>query len=200
LGPAHYGKGRYALGHDQDGPLTAKGRELLDEMSRLGIVLDATHLCEATFWQALDYFAGPVWASHHNCRALVDDPRQLSDRQILALAERQAVIGVAFDVWMVVPHWQRGRSNHANTPGATLAALADHVDHLAQLLGNTRHIGIGTDLDGGFGTEQSPADLDSIADLPKFIAILEQRGYSSEDLQGICHKNFVSFLKRAWVS
>jgi membrane dipeptidase len=167
-------------------------------MDQLGIILDVTHLCEETFWNALECFDGHVWASHHNCRALVDDPRQLSDDQIRALAQRNAVIGVALDAWMIVPNWKRGTSNHANLPGADLSALADHVDHIAQMLGTTRHIGIGTDLDGGFGTEQSPSDLDTIADLVKFVAILQRRGYSPDDLEGISHNNFVSLLKRAW--
>lgn len=198
LGPAHYGKGRYAWGHDQIGSLSPLGRELIEEMQQLGIILDVTHLSEPTFWDALDIFSGTVWASHHNCRALVDDPRQLSDEQIKALAQRDAVIGVAFDVWMVVPDWKRKVSDHLNYPGADLSALANHVDHIAQLLGTTRNIGIGTDLDGGYGQEQSPSDLDSIADVVKFVDILRSRGYSQDDLEGICHKNFVSLLRKAW--
>lgn len=198
LGPAHYGKGRYANGHDQSGRLSTLGRQLLGKMEQLGIILDVTHLCEETFWDALDQFGGAVWASHHNCRALVDDPRQLTDQQIRALADREAVIGVALDVWMIVPNWQRGVSNHENRPGADLSVLADHVDHIAQLLGTTRHIGIGTDLDGGFGTEQSPSDLDTIADLGKLLVILERRGYSRGDLEGIANRNFISLLHRAW--
>jgi membrane dipeptidase len=198
LGPAHYGKGRYALGHDQHGPLSQAGRELLNEMDRLGIILDVTHLCEATFWEALDCYQGPVWASHHNCRALVDDPRQLSDDQIKALAERDAVIGVAFDVWMVAPNWKRGITKHPDIPGADMNALADHVDHVCQLLGTTRHTGIGTDLDGGFGNEQTPSDCDTIADLNTFFAILKGRGYDQSDLDAIAHGNFLSLLKRAW--
>jgi membrane dipeptidase len=198
LGPAHYGKGRYALGHDQDGPLSEQGRELLREMDRLGLILDATHLCDQTFWQALDLFRGPVWASHHNCRALVDDPRQLADDQIKALAERGAVIGLAFDVWMVVPGWERGVTTKGDKPEASLEALADHVDHYCQLLGSSVNVGIGTDLDGGYGAEQSPAGLDFISDLRDFRAILERRGYSHGDLEGIFHKNFLDFLKKAW--
>jgi membrane dipeptidase len=198
LGPAHYGKGRYALGHDELGPLAQAGRDLIREMDRLGIILDVTHLCEPTFWEALDLYQGPVWASHHNCRALVDDPRQLSDDQIKALAERDAVIGVAFDVWMVVPNWKRKVTKHADIPTANLNALADHVDHICQLLGTSRHTGIGTDLDGGFGNEQTPSDLDTIADLKTFFEILERRGYSQSDLEGIAHGNFLSLLKRVW--
>lgn len=198
LGPAHYGIGRYALGHDQQGPLTEMGRELLAEMDRLEIILDVTHLCEQTFWQALESFQGTVWASHHNCRALVDDPRQLSDDQIKALAERDAVIGVAFDVWMVVPDWNRGVTKHPDIPTANLNTLANHVDHICQLLGTARHCGIGTDLDGGYGTEQTPSDLDTIDDLNRFLDILRQRGYDAQDLEGICHGNFISLLQRAW--
>ncbi len=198
VGPAHYGIGRYALGHDQDGDLSAAGKDLLREMDGLGIILDVTHLCEKTFWDALDVYHGPIWASHHNCRALVDDPRQLSDRQIQALAERGAVIGVALDVWMVVPGWQRGVTKHPDLPGANLNKLADHVDHVCQLLGTCDHTGIGTDLDGGFGNEQTPSDLDTIADLTKFTDILRQRGYSDSDVKQICHGNFIAFLERAW--
>lgn len=198
LGPAHYGVGRYALGHDQQGGLSSLGRELLREMDRLNMILDVTHLAEQTFWDALGEFSGHLWASHHNCRALVDDPRQLSDQQIKALADRQAVIGVAFDVWMVAPHWKRGITTHADVQGADLNGLADHVDHVCQLLGTVQHTGIGSDLDGGFGSEQTPAGLDTIGDLDKFMAILDRRGYSDADLRAICHENFLGLLQRAW--
>ncbi len=198
VGPAHYGVGRYALGHDQSGRLSELGKSLLKEMDQLGMILDVTHLCEETFWDALDMFHGPVWASHHNCRALVDDPRQLSDEQIKAIAQRGAVMGVAFDIWMGVPNWKRGTTTHADRHDANLNALADHVDHTCQLLGTVRHTGIGTDLDGGYGNEQTPADLDTIADLSKFIAILRDRGYSEDDLERICHRNFIELLERAW--
>ena len=198
IGPAHYGVGRYALGHDKSGPLSRLGRELLAEMERLGMILDVTHLCDQSFWDALDCYDGPVWASHHNCRVLVDDPRQLSDDQIIALARRDAVIGIACDIWMGVPGWKRGVSNHGNFVGANLDALANHVDHVCQLLGTTRHTGIGSDLDGGFGFEQTPSDLKSIADMTKFISILRHRGYSDEDLDGICHRNFLRVLRNAW--
>ena len=197
LGPAHYGRGRYALGHDCDGPLSDKGKDLIAEMDRLQLILDATHLSEPTFWEVLDLYSGPIWASHHNCRALVNDPRQLSDDQIGALAQRNAVIGIALDVWMVAPNWIRGKTTH-RVPGGDLSGLADHVDHICQLLGSTQNIGIGTDLDGGFGTEQSPCDLDTIADISKLFDILGDRGYSQSDLRGIASGNFIRFLKHAW--
>ena len=72
-------------------------------MENLNIILDTTHLCEESFWEALNHFKGPVWASHCNVRSLVDHNRQLSDDQIKALLERDAVIGVAMDAWMMKP-------------------------------------------------------------------------------------------------
>lgn len=198
VGPAHYGEGRYALGHDQSGPLSEKGRELVRKMDSHGLILDVTHLCDETMRDALEIYEGPVWASHHNCRALVDDPRQLSDEQIKILAEKGAVIGVAFDIWMAVPGWIRRKTKHPDIPEATMEAVANHVDHVAQLLGTTKHTGIGTDLDGGFGIEQGPRDLDTIDDLQVFCEILEKRGYSRADLEGIFHQNYLDFLKRAW--
>jgi membrane dipeptidase len=93
MGPAHYGVCRYALGHDQVGPLRPGGKELIQEMDRLGMILDVTHLSDECFWQALDIHHGTVWASHSNCRALVPDPRQFSDDQIKALIERGGVMG-----------------------------------------------------------------------------------------------------------
>ena len=196
LGPAHYGIGRYALGHDHDGPLSPAGRELLQEMDRLGLILDLTHLSEPTFWDALECYSGPVWASHHNCRALVDDPRQLSDDQIRAIAERNGVIGLALDAWMIVPGWVRGKSTPQDA-GVTLEDAVNHIDHVCQLLGDTQHCGIGTDLDGGFGTEQTPVDLDSIADVRRILEILRKRGYSQTDIIHIAHGNFVNFAVAA---
>ena len=194
LGPAHYGTGRYALGHDCSGPLSAAGRELIDEMQRLGLILDLTHLSEESFWQALDRFDGCVWASHHNCRALVDDPRQLSDEQIVAIAERGGVIGLALDAWMLVPGWVRGTST-PESAGATIGRAVDHIDHICQLLGNARHAGLGTDLDGGFGGEQCPRDLGSIGELPKILDCLRGRGYSEPDIAGIASGNFLRRLR-----
>ena len=192
LGPAHYGAGRYALGHDRQGPLSPAGRDLLAEMDRLGIILDVTHLCEESFWQALDIYTGPVWASHHNCRALVEDPRQLSDAQLKALAEKGGLIGVAFDAWMLVPGWVRGQATQSVS--VSLSDVADHIDHICQLLGSSDSVMIGSDLDGGFGREQSPSDLDSIADMPKLSAELIDRGYSQPDVERIFHKNVLEFL------
>jgi membrane dipeptidase len=197
VGPAHYGPGVYAQGTGASGGIGARGRELLREMERLGLILDATHLCDDSFRDALDNFRGPVWASHSNCRALVPDGRQFSDDQIRELVARGAVIGVALDAWMLVPGWIRGRSTPEST-GVSLETVADHIDHICQLAGNARHCGIGSDLDGAFGREQCPQDVRTIADLAGLPAILARRGYAPDDVEAIAYGNFVRFLRKAW--
>jgi membrane dipeptidase len=197
LGPGHYGPGRSAYGTDASAPLSQQGRDLLRKMDELGIILDTTHLCDLAFWDALDLFQGPVWASHNNCRALVDHNRQFSDDMIKALIARGAVIGGVFDAWMLSPGWIRGKSTPKER-NVTLATVLDHMDHICQLAGNADHIGIGSDLDGAFGKEQCPADLDSIADLQKIPALLQQRGYSPQDIEKVMHGNWLRFLKKAW--
>ncbi len=197
IGPAHYGPGTYAQGTDAKGGIGEKGKQLLKKMEHLNIILDVTHLCDESFWEALDHFNGPIWASHQNCRALVPHHRQFSDEQLKAIIERGAVIGVAFDAWMLSPNWIRGQSTPTGRK-VTLDKVIDHIDHICQIAGNTDHIGIGTDLDGAFGREQCPADIDTIADLQQLPALLTKRGYNKEDIENICSKNWIDFLKKAW--
>jgi membrane dipeptidase len=193
IGPAHYGPGTYAYGTDSQGGISTKGHELLKEMERLGIILDATHLCDESFREALDLYHGPVWASHNNCRSFVPHNRQLSDEQITELADRNAVIGVALDAWMMVPGWIRGESD-PNAMGVSLKLMINNIDHICQLTGNSLHAGIGSDLDGAFGREQCPYDLDTIADLQKIPAMLSDIGYSSSDIKNILSDNWIRFL------
>lgn len=197
LGPAHYGPGRYAMGTDATGGLRPKGKELLKEMERLNIILDATHLSDDSFWEALDNFNGHVWASHHNCRTLVDHNRQLSDDMIKELINRGAVIGGVLDAWMMVPNWIRGKSNSVEL-NCNLNKLMDHYDHICQLAGNANHIGIGSDLDGAFGKEQSPYDIETIADLQNIETLLSKRGYTEDDIKKVMHGNWLRFLRKAW--
>lgn len=197
VGPAHYGSGRYAQGTDATGFMGAKGQELLREMERLNIILDATHLCDDSFWEALDHFDGAVWASHNNCRALVNHTRQFSDGQIKALVARGAVIGGALDAWMMVPNWVRGQSN-PKMMNCKLEVVLEHLDHICQLAGNCLHVGIGSDLDGGFGREQCPYDLETIADLQKLNGLLQKCGYLAADIDLILHGNWIRFLKNTW--
>ena len=197
LGPAHYGPGRYANGTDATGHLNEQGKALLKEMERMNIILDATHLCDDAFWDAMEIFHGHVWASHNNCRALVNHNRQFTDEQIKVLIERGAVIGAAMDAWMIVPNWIRGKSTPEEM-NCSLERLMDHVDHICHLAGNASHVGIGSDLDGAFGKEQSPYDLETIADLQKIPLLLEKRGYTKADIENIMHGNWLRFLRNAW--
>jgi membrane dipeptidase len=197
LGPAHYGPGRYSPGTGAEGKLSALGRELLKQMMQLGIVLDVTHLTDEAFWEALEIYDGPVWASHNNCRKLVPHQRQFSDEQIKALIQRDAMIGMAFDAWMMHPNWVRGVTTPEAT-GVNLARIVDHVDHICQLAGNVRHVGIGSDLDGGFGREQAPLDLTSIADLQSLKGHLANRNYSQQDIAAIFHGNWIRRLNEIW--
>jgi membrane dipeptidase len=197
IGPAHYGPGRYANGTDATGTMNEAGLELLNEMARLNIILDVTHLCDDAFWQAMDHFHGHVWASHNNCRSLVNHNRQFSDEQIKILIERDAVIGVALDAWMLVPNWVRGESTPQQM-NCDLEKIVDHIDHICQLAGNVNHVAIGSDLDGAFGKEQCPYDLETIADLQKIQPLLKNRGYSAEDISKIMHGNWLKFLRRVW--
>ncbi len=194
-GPAHYGPGTYSPGTEAEGPLTPKGRELVVEMDRLKMILDATHFTDDAFWNAVEIFHGPVWASHQNCRALVPHQRQFTDEQLKTLIARGAVIGAALDAWMMVPGWIRGKTT-PESAGCTLRHMVDHIDHVCQLAGNSLHSGVGTDLDGGFGREQSPMDMDTIADLDRVPGLLAERGYKPQDVENIMHGNFVRFLER----
>ncbi|MDX2039452.1 MAG: membrane dipeptidase [Isosphaeraceae bacterium] len=189
---AHYGASRYAVGTGDDGPVTPEGFRLLAEFERLGMILDATHLSDTSFDQALDAFGGPVLASHNNVRALVPDQRQFSDDQIRKLFARRAVIGVALDAWMLAPGWIRGTTNREVV---ALDALADHIDYYRNIAGHVDFIAIGSDLDGGFGTEQTPTGLDRIRDLQSLAGILSSRGYSDDEIEAIFHGNWTRFFR-----
>ena len=197
VGPAHYGPGTYAQGTDATGGIGVRGRELLKEIERLGMILDVTHLCDDSFWETMDLFHGRMWASHSNCRALVPHPRQLSDEQLKHLIGRGAVIGCALDAWMLVPNWVRGQTTPSSA-NLQLERLLDHIDHICQIAGNAHHVGMGSDLDGGFGREQTPTDVDTIADLARVPELLKGRGYGQKDIHQIAHGNFVRFLSEAW--
>lgn len=199
VGLSHFGPGRYAPGTKMEGPLTPKGIDLLREMDTLNMILDVTHLTDDGFQQALDLYKGPVWASHQNVRKIVPTQRQLTDDQIRQLIERGSVIGGMLDCWAmdvrfidtVSDPWQLN---------IRLENLVDHWDHICQLSGNSLHVAIGSDLDGIFGTEQSPWDLNSVADLQNYQNILSKRGYGKEDIENIFHKNWLRFLRKAWAT
>lgn len=197
VGLSHFGPGRYAPGTKKQGPLTPMGKDLLREMDRLNFILDVTHLTDEGFDQVLELYQGPLWASHCNVRKIVPTQRQLTDEQIHRLIERGAVIGGMLDCWAldirfidtVSDPWQLN---------IKLEHLVDHWDHICQIAGDSLHVAIGSDLDGIFGTEQAPCDMNSIADLQHYQSILTRRGYKQQDIENIFHKNWIRFLTRAW--
>jgi membrane dipeptidase len=183
VGPAHFGPGRYAGGTGTEVGLTEPGRALLGEMERLGMPLDLTHLSDPAFWEALDHFGGPVLASHSNCRALVPNGRQFTDEQLLAIAERDGVVGLLISCSDLVPGWVVGAGHNGDV---MLALLVDHIDHICQLTGSARHIAIGS------------RDLDTIADLQKLPTLLADRGYGEADIAAILHGNWLRYLRTVW--
>lgn len=195
VGPAWQAT-RYCGGTRQPGPLTAEGRRLMAALEQSGLILDTSHMAEESFWQALDLFGGPVIASHSNCRTLVDPimaDRHLSDAMIRALVARDAVIGVVLYTNFLLPVYERDRPKAA----VGLDALLRHIDHICQIAGDARHVAIGSDLDGGFGSEKLPRELDSAADLPRIGAALRAAGYSQADTDAIMGANWLRLLERA---
>lgn len=190
MGLTHYGKNRYGGGTQCEDGLEPEATPLLKNMESLGMALDLTHLSDKAFYEAVELFSGQVLASHQNARKYVDAQRQFSDAQLRIVIERGGVVGAALDAWMLQPNWRRGESR----PEVTLERVVDNIDHVCQMAGNARHAAIGSDLDGGFGKEQTPADLDTIVDLQRLPALLEKRGYSGADITAIMHGNWLRFF------
>jgi membrane dipeptidase len=190
IGITHYGANRYGGGTRCEVGLAAEALQLLANIEKLGMALDMTHLSDKAFWQVADRFGGRVLASHQNARKFCDWQRQFSDEQLKYVIERNGVIGVAFDAIMLQPGWVRG----VTKPTVTIERAVENIDHVCQLAGNCKHSGIGSDLDGGFGYEQTPADLNTIADLQKIPDLLSKRGYSPADVESILHGNWLRFF------
>lgn len=195
IGPA-WDDTRYCAGawRDSKQGLSKDGYALLEVMAGLGMILDLTHMSEVATFQALDAYAGPVVATHANARAIVPTERQLSDRQLRLIGERDGMVGAVLANFFLLAGYVRGRKE-----SVPISQLAAHIDHVCQVIGDARHAGLGTDLDGGFGQRDIPDPLDSIADLPLIGAALRERGYSEADVAGIMGGNWVELLRRAWL-
>ena len=203
----HFGQGHYAAGnpsddegnvHDVDGPVTQRGRALLSEMDCLGMPLDLTHLSDTSIRDALEHFGGRVYSSHSNCRDLAPRQRQLTDDVIRAIAQRDGVIGVV-TYFGFIQHdafaaCYPGRGGGIPTHRVTLEHLADHIDHVCQLTGDRRHVALGSDLDGGYGAEECPNDLDRHRDVLKLGEILSARGFTDSDVAAFLGNNWLRFF------
>lgn len=193
IGLTHYGANRYGGGTRCEVGLALDAVPLLQHISKLGMTVDVTHLSDVAFWQLLDLFGGRIHASHQNSRRIANWQRQFSDEQYQAVIARDGVIGMAFDVIMMQHGYVRGVSRAE----ALIERAVDNIDIVCQLAGNVRHVGIGTDLDGGYGVEQTPADLDKISDLQRLKDLLSHRGYSDDDIAAVMHGNWLRFFSEA---
>lgn len=187
IGITHYGTNRYGGGTKSEVGLTSEAVTLLEHIRGLPMALDMTHLSDRAFWQVADLYDGRVLASHQNARKFCDWQRQFSDAQLKHVISRQGVIGAALDAIMLQPGWVRGVSK----PEVTLDRVVDNIDHVCQLAGNHLHAGIGSDLDGGYGFEQTPVDVQSIAHLQRIPELLSKRGYSQEAITAIMYGNWI---------
>ena len=190
IGLTHYGPNRYGGGTNSEVGLAIDAIPLLKRIGELGMTVDVTHLSDVAFWQVLDRFDGRIHASHQNSRRLAPWQRQYSDEQYNAVIERNGVIGIAFDVIMLQPGYVR----HTSEVTVTIERAVENIDIVCQLAGNARHVGIGSDLDGGYGVEQTPSDLDRISDLQRIPDLLRKRGYVEADIAGIMHGNWCRFF------
>jgi len=180
---------RYAGGDHNPGPLSDEGRALVDAMADYNLLLDISHLWEDGAAQVLDRYPGPIVATHANPRAFVDIPRLLSDDMIRRLADRGGVIGVVAYNRFLDPQWYPGR------PRVPLARLVEAIDYICQTVGSAAAVGIGSDLDGGFGLESAPAGLGSVADLYKIGGLLRERGYGASDIEAILSGNWLRVMR-----
>jgi membrane dipeptidase len=191
IGPA-WDDTRYAGGAWRDGTgFTREGFGLLETMADFGFILDMTHLSDNAGFEALDCYEGPLVATHSNARTLVPGMRQISDELIRGLAERDGVVGVV----IMNRFLKAGVTRTDPKESVTIADLVAHIDHVCQLLGDAAHVGIGSDLDGGFGADDIPAEMDNVADLNKLIPALSERGYSQDDVVAIMGGNWLRILR-----
>lgn len=171
--------------------LTDDGRFLLEIMAEYNFILDLTHMSDQAIFEALDRYEGPVIASHSNGRALVPNERHLSDDQIRLIGQRGGVIGTVLFNKFLRAGQAMGDPKHL----VTLDHVVAHIDHVCQVLGSAAHAGIGSDLDGGFGREDIPAEMDSIADEHLIAARLAERGYATMDIVNIMGGNWLNLLR-----
>jgi membrane dipeptidase len=193
VGPAWAGT-RYCGGTLEPGPLTSEGFALLEAMAGLGFTLDLSHMDEAAVLQALDVYSGAIIASHSNARVLLKGDvsnRHLSDRVILGLLERGGVIGIVLVNSFLQSGWKSGDRREQ----VSLQHIVAQIDYICQLAGDARHVGLGSDFDGGFGWQSVPSGIDTIADLQKLAPLLSEKGYSNQDIAAILGENWLQLLR-----
>jgi membrane dipeptidase len=192
IGPA-WERTRYSGGTGYPGPLTPLGYELLEIMRSFNMILDLSHMAEEACLQALDRYDGLMIASHSNPHRFRTSDRHMTDDMILRLSEHDGVMGIVLYNLFLSNMWRNG-DRKSDVP---LITVVDAIDYVCQLTGSARHVGIGSDLDGGFGKESIPEGLDTVTDLMNIIPLLCERGYSESDIEGIMGRNMLRILRQA---
>ncbi|MBL8049721.1 MAG: membrane dipeptidase [Anaerolineales bacterium] len=196
IGPAWVGT-RYCGGWKEPGPLTKDGRKLLSAMADFNFTLDLSHMDERAAVEALDIYEGPIVGTHANCASLMPNAntnRHFTDRIIECIIEHDGVIGIVpFNSYLKVG-WMRDKGHLRDE--VPLQTVVNHIDHVCQIAGNSLHVGIGSDFDGGFGLQSVPPEIDSVADLQKLAPLLSVRGYNQIDIENILGNNWITRLKR----
>ncbi|MGE5673014.1 MAG: dipeptidase, partial [Mycobacterium leprae] len=171
-----------AMEERSGGRLTQFGRSVIEEMNRLGMLIDLAHITAPGFYDVLELSADPVLFTHGNCRALFDHPRNLTDDQIKALARQGGVFGIS-----IVSGFM---AKESIADGVRM--VADHIDHAVQVVGSCDHVGYGSDFDGA----TPPAGLEDVTRLPHLTAELLRRGYTEADLVKILGGNYLRVFDR----
>ncbi len=179
---------RHAGGTGAPGPLTPEGRRLVAALDTLGMIHDASHLAEESFWNLVEVSNGPLIASHSNCREIVPTDRHLTPKMIRAIASRGGVIGVNFyDRFLISPDQPSRR--------ATLADVVRQIECLCETIGRSDQVGLGTDLDGGFGRDNIPVEIQTAADLPRLADALRTAGHGDEAIRGFMGENWLRYFR-----
>jgi len=201
VGPAHFGHNTYIHGTGTEGGLKPPAKDLFKAMREAGMILDITHMADQSVWEAFDIWDGPMMASHCMCRSIVPGQRHLSDDMIRELTRRGGIIGLVFCQFFIDPDvdWESRPNRHEWVSKYDMRGLLPHIEKMADLAGGTmENIAIGTDMDGGFGAEVTPTDVDTIADLQGLAPVLEAAGYSHDEALGVLHGNALRLFRQAW--
>lgn len=168
------------------GGLTDFGKEVIHEMNRLGMMVDISHVADKTFWDALEVSRAPIFASHSNCRAVANVPRNMTDDMIIALAKKGGVVDVNFYCDFLVKKADPGASS-----SATIADVVAHIDHIVKIAGIDA-IGIGSDFDG---IDCAPRGLEDVSKFPNLTRALLEKGYSAEDIRKMYGGNLLRVMR-----
>ena len=194
IGPSWEGT-RYAGGSREPGPLTDDGRALLEVMADLGMILDLAHMPEESALEAIDRYEGTLVVTHTSPLARVphsEKPeRHMRDPLIRLVAERGGVIGMLLANHFLKDGWDIPDGRQA----VTIEDVVIAIDHVCQVVGDARHVGLGSDFDGGFGLNKAPSGLDSIADLRLIGDALGANGYNQADIDAILSENWLNILR-----